>query len=121
MGNVDTNTMVNAASAAATTAGHVPLAPGKRSELSDEAMALASEYVPNSYPPVVVAGIARFIEFCLIATTGLAVYAIYVLPANNFGWRYPLAISGVAAVGVMAFQTAGIYRMKSFRSRSSQY
>src|SRR3954447_22229582 len=121
MGKFDAQMMVNAASAATAAAVGVSHTSGKGRELSAEAMALASEYVPNSYPPVVVAGIARFIEFCLIATTGLAVYAIYVLPANNFGWHYPLAISGVAAVGVMAFQTAGFYRMKSFRSRSSQY
>ena len=120
MGNVDTSTMVNAASAAVT-AGGIPHAPGKRSELSDEAMAVASEYVPTSYPPVVVAGIARFIEFCLIAAIGFAIYAIYVLPNNNFGWHYPLAISGVAAASVLAFQTAGIYRMQSFRSGVSQY
>ena len=95
--------------------------PSQRRELSAEAKALASEYVPTSYPPVVVAGIARFVEFSLIAAIGFAVYALYVLPANNFGWHYPLAIFGVAAVSVMAFQTAGIYRMRSFRSRSSQY
>src|SRR5436190_8891642 len=120
MGNVDPSTMVTAASAAVT-AGGIPHTPRKRSELSDEAMAVASEYVPTSYPPVVVAGIARFIEFCLIAAIGFAIYAIYVLPNINFGWHYPLAISGVATASVLAFQTAGIYRMQSFRSGASQY
>jgi Undecaprenyl-phosphate glucose phosphotransferase len=120
MGKFDAQMMVNAASAAGA-AGGMSNASGKGRELSAEAMAIASEFVPRSYPPIVVAGIARFIEFCLIAAIGLAVYAIYVLPANNFSWHYPLAIIGVAAISVMAFQTAGIYRMQSFRSRSSQY
>ena len=77
--------------------------------------------MPTSYPPVVVSGIARFIEFTLIAAIGFAIYAIYVLPASSLGWHYPAAIFGVAACGVLAFQTAGIYRMQSFRSRTSQY
>src|SRR4051812_47651678 len=102
MGKFDAQMMVNAAPAAAA-AGSMSQTSGNRRELSAEAMALASEYVAPSYPPVVVAGIARVIEFCLIAAVGLAVYAIYVLPANNFGWHYPLAIFGVAAVSVMAF------------------
>ena len=121
MENFDAQAMVNAASAAAAAAAGMPRPPGKRRELSAEAMAVASEYVPMSYPPVVVAGIARFIEFCLIAIVGFAIYAIYVLPTNNFGWHYPLAIAGVTIVSVLAFQTAGIYRMQSFRSRASQY
>jgi Undecaprenyl-phosphate glucose phosphotransferase len=120
MGKFDAQVMANAAAATATAARMAETA-GKRRELSAEAMALASEYVPISYPPVVVAGIARFIEFCLIAGIGLAIYAVYVLPTNKFAWYYPLAIFGVAIGGVMAFQTAGIYRMQSFRSRSSQY
>jgi Undecaprenyl-phosphate glucose phosphotransferase len=61
------------------------------------------------------------VEFCLIAAIGFAVYAVYVLPANSFTWYYPIAIFGVAACGILAFQTAGIYRMRSFRSRSRQY
>lgn len=116
MGKFDAKMMVNAAAA---TAGG--MSPDKPRVLSTEATALASEYVPASYPPVVVAGIARFIEFCLISAIGFAIYAIYVLPANKFGWHYPFAIFGVAAASIIAFQTAGIYRMKSFRSRSSQY
>src|SRR5215217_6087854 len=120
MGKLDGQVMVNASSATAA-AGGMSSSPGKRRELSAEAMALASEHVPTSYPPVVVAGFARLIELSVVAAIGLAVYAIYVLPGNNFGWHYPLAIFGVAALSVMAFQTAGIYRMQSFRSRSGQY
>ncbi len=121
MGTFDAQAVVNAATAAAAAAGNTPQTSSKRRELSPEAMDIASEYVPTSYPPVVVAGIARFIEFCLIATVGFAIYAVYVLPDNSFGWHYPVAIFGVAAASVVAFQTAGIYRMQSFRSRASQY
>jgi Undecaprenyl-phosphate glucose phosphotransferase len=120
MGKFDAQAMVNAVSAAGAARGMSQMS-GNGRKLSAEAMAIASEPVPKCYPPVVVSGIARFIEFCLINAIGLAVYAIYVLPFNKFTWHYPFAIYGIAAVSVMAFQTAGIYRMQSFRSRSNQY
>jgi Undecaprenyl-phosphate glucose phosphotransferase len=121
MGKIGAQTMVNAASSAATAAASLPRTSSNRGELSSEAAAIASEYAPPPYSPIVIAGIARFVEFCLIAAIGLAVYASYVLPANGFGWYYPMAIFGVAACSILAFQTAGIYRMRSFRSRSRQY
>ena len=92
-----------------------------RRALSPEALQVASEPVPQSYPPVVVAGIARSIEFSLIAAVGNAIYVASNLSDKNFGWHYPLAIFGVAAASVVAFQIAGIYRMQSFRSRAGQY
>ena len=121
MSEFDTRSMVNAATAAVPAAGLIPHAPAPRRTLSPEAMAIASEYMPPSYSAVVVAGIVRMIEFCLIAVIGFAVYGIYVLPANNFSWHHPAAIVGIAAVSILAFQTAGIHRVQSFRSRAGQY
>lgn len=121
MSKIDAHAMVNAASSAAAAAGSIPRAPSKRRELSAEAAAIASEYTPPSYSAIVVAGIARFIEFCVIAAIGFAAYVIYVLPANSFAWYYAAAIFGVAIGAVMAFQIAGLYRMQSFRSRTGQY
>ena len=119
MGTIGAQRIINVALPAETAAG--PRTPSNRAELSSEAAAIASEYAPPSYSPIVVAGVARFVEFCLIATIGFAIYAAYVLPANSFTWYYPIAIFGVAACSILAFQTAGIYRMRSFRSRSRQY
>jgi Undecaprenyl-phosphate glucose phosphotransferase len=121
MNEIDAPTMVNAVSSAAAAAGRTPHVPAARRTLSAEAMAIASEYAPPSYSPVVVAGIVRIIEFFLITAIGFAAYAIYVWPGNSFGWHYPAAILGVAACGVLAFQVAGIYRVQSFRSRAGQY
>jgi Undecaprenyl-phosphate glucose phosphotransferase len=118
MGKFDAQTVMNAASAAA---ADLPRMSSPRRELSPEAMAVASERVPISYPPIVVSGFARFVEFCLIAAIGHAVYAAYLLPNSDFGWHYPIAIFAVALISVAAFQVAGIYRMQSFRSRTSQY
>jgi Undecaprenyl-phosphate glucose phosphotransferase len=121
MSKIDAHAMVNAASSAAAAAGSIPRVPVTRRALSPEAMAIASEYAPPSYSPIVVAGIVRFIEFCLIAAIGFAAYGIYVLPTSGFSWHYPAAIFGVATCSLFAFQTGGIYRLQSFRSRTSQY
>ena len=113
--------MFNAATAAAPTAGSIPHRSGPPRALSPEALAIASEYMPPSYSSIVVAGVVRMIEAGLIALIGFALYGIYVLPANDFAWRYPAAIAATASVAVLAIQTAGIYRVQSFRSRSGQY
>ena len=121
MTQIDTQAVVNAASSAATAATTMPRPSMARSQLSPEAMAVASEFVPTSYPTVVVAGFARLIEFVLIASLGFAIHAAYIGQSQSVGWPYPLAIFGVATCAVLAFQTAGVYRMQSFRSRTSQY
>jgi Undecaprenyl-phosphate glucose phosphotransferase len=114
MGKFDAQAMVNAAAS-------MPRNIATPRELSPEALAIAAEYSPTPYAPVVVTGIARFVEFSLIAVVGFAVYVGYVLPSDDFSWYYPLAIFGVAITSVVAFEVAGIYRMQSFRSRTTQY
>jgi Undecaprenyl-phosphate glucose phosphotransferase len=121
MSEFDARGMVNAATATAAAAGSTAPTSDSHRTLSPEALAIASEYAPRSYSSIVVAGSVRMIEFVLIVAVGFAVYAIYVLPDNDFGWHYPAAIVGVAAIAVLAFQTAGIYRLPAFRSRSGQY
>ncbi len=121
MSEFDARSMVNAATAAVPAAGSIPRTPRPRRTLSAEAQAIASEYAPPSYSSIVIAGIVRMIEFGLIVLVGFAVYGIYVLQADDLAWHYPAAIVGIAAVGVLAFQTAGIYRIQSFRSRAGQY
>jgi len=92
-----------------------------RRELSPEAIAVASEQLPRPYSPVVVTGLAQFIEFCLIFAIGFVGYVLYVLPGNSFHWYYPAAILAVAAASVIGFQIAGIYRLQSFRSAVRQH
>jgi Undecaprenyl-phosphate glucose phosphotransferase len=120
MTQTDPHTLVDAASALAA-AGMSPRAPAPRRVLSAEALAVASEYAPRSYSPIVVAGIVRMVEFVLIVTIGFAVYGVYVVPGNGFEWHYPLAIAGIAIFSVLAFQTADIYHVQAFRSDASQF
>jgi Undecaprenyl-phosphate glucose phosphotransferase len=121
MNEFDEPTMVNAATAAVSATGPIPQRSAARRMLSSEPHALASEYTPPSYSPIVLVGMVRIIEFCLITVIGFAVYGIYILPASSFSWAYAVAIVGAALFAVAAFQTAGIHRMQSFRSRTAQY
>jgi Undecaprenyl-phosphate glucose phosphotransferase len=113
---------VNAASLSTISAlGTAARAPSPRRDLSAEALSVASEYAPPAYSPIVVAGVVRMIEFGLILVIGFAIYGIYVVPVNGLAWHYPVAITGVATLGVLAFQTCDIYHVPAFRSRASQY
>jgi len=115
MGNIDAQAIMNAAVTVAARPEQV------RRELSPEAIAVASEQLPRPYSPVVVTGLAQFIEFCLIFAIGFVGYVLYVLPGNSFHWYYPAAILAVAAASVIGFQIAGIYRLQSFRSAVRQH
>jgi Undecaprenyl-phosphate glucose phosphotransferase len=122
MTEFDARTMIDAAASSAMAAtGTVPRTPPPRRSLSADALSVASEYVPPAYSPIVVAGVVRMIEFGLIVVIGFAVYGIYVVPVNGLAWHYPVAITGVAALSILAFQTADIYQVQAFRSRASQY
>ena len=52
---------------------------------------------------------------------GLAVYVSYVVPIEGFEWRYAGAILGIAALAMLAFQTADIYQVQAFRGYEKQY
>ncbi len=101
--------------------GAVPRTSSARRSLSADALLVAAQYAPPAYSPIVVAGFVRMVEFSLIVVIGFAVYGIYVLPVNGLTWHYPVAIAGIAALSLLAFQTADIYQVQAFRSRASQY
>ncbi|HZS63892.1 MAG TPA: undecaprenyl-phosphate glucose phosphotransferase [Xanthobacteraceae bacterium] len=121
MSDFETHNSVHAAAAIASAPSSGPQMPTRPRSLSPEALAIASQHAPPSYSAVVVTGLVRIVEFLLIAAVGSAVYAAYVLPANPFGWHYPFAIGAIAGLCILGFQTVGIYRLQSFRSRALQF
>jgi Undecaprenyl-phosphate glucose phosphotransferase len=74
-----------------------------------------------AWSPIVVAGVVRMTEFALIVAVGMAVYVSYVVPIEGFEWRYAGAILGIAALAMLAFQTADIYQVLAFRGYEKQY
>jgi Undecaprenyl-phosphate glucose phosphotransferase len=93
----------------------------KSATLSAAAVAVAEKHAPAALSPIVLAGFVRMIEFALIVLVGLAVYIGYVARENGFEFYYLLAIFGIAALAMLAFQVADIYQVQAFRGKEKQY
>ena len=98
-----------------------PRAVPQPSLLSSEALAVARAPTPTPISPIVLAGAVRMGEFALIVLTGLAVYVAYLLPQEDFAWRYLGATFGIALLSMLAFQVADIYQVQAFRGYEKQY
>jgi hypothetical protein len=61
-------------------------APRSPQELSPAALAAAAKPYGAAYSPIVLAGLVRLIEFCLVMAVGLGVYLAYVVRADGFAW-----------------------------------
>ena len=90
-------------------------------ELSPLANRIASERVAAGISQIVLAGIARLTEFTTIAALGLTIYFLYVHPVEGFAWRYVLAIAGMSAAAVSAFQAVELYDVAAMRTRVHQF
>jgi Undecaprenyl-phosphate glucose phosphotransferase len=108
--------------AAAATAGTIA-APKRAAPraLTDAATLAAAEPVAPAMSPIVLAGAIRMIELAMIALVGVAIYAAYVVPQDGAAWHYFVAIAGVAALAMLAFQVADIYQVQAFRGHEKQY
>lgn len=119
METLDTRTMLQAATAAATAQSGVPRLERRR-RLTPVALSVVSEKVRPAFSPIVITGLVRLADFLLIALTGMAVYFGYVFQTDNFSWPYIVAIVGVAATAVLCFQAADIYDVQVFRGQLRQ-
>ena len=112
--------MMGAAAAVAAPADHAAAATAPK-VLSPAALDAAAQPAAPAWSPIVVAGTVRMLEFALITVVGLAVYLSYVVPIEGFEWRYVGAVLGIAALAMLAFQTADIYQVQAFRGYEKQY
>ena len=115
------STLDAAATAAATptnTTGQAPVE--RRRRLSQAALAIANQQVRPAYSPIVIAGVARVIDFALLSLVGIALYAAYVVRLAGFHWEYIAAILAMTAVAVICFQAADIYQVQVFRGQLRQ-
>ncbi len=87
----------------------------RRRRLSPAALAVTNQKVRAAYSPIVIAGIARMVDFLLIAGIGIALYLGYVTRIDGFHWSWLAAILGMTMTAIMCFQAAGIYEVQVFR------
>jgi Undecaprenyl-phosphate glucose phosphotransferase len=123
MTDIDTRAALNASGAAAVIdrlkAG-AGIAPQART-LSPEALAVADKPLQRPVSPIVLAGAVRMIEFALIVIVGMAIFAAYLPSGEGLYWRYQAATLAIAALAMLAFQTADIYQVQAFRGYEKQY
>ncbi len=94
----------------------------RRRRLSPAALAVVERKVRSAYSPTVIAGLVRLSDLLLIAATGFALYAAYVMPLDSyaFRWSYAGAIMGIAVCAVICFQAADLYEVEIFRHQLKQ-
>ncbi len=90
-------------------------------QLSAAAQIFTQQPYEPAYSPIVLAGTVRLIEAALVVAVGFGIYAAYVVPTYGFAWYYFVAIFGIAALAMMAFQIADIYQVQAFRGHEKQY
>jgi Undecaprenyl-phosphate glucose phosphotransferase len=121
MTDIDTRSALGGSDAAAVLdrlrAG--PRATPQARSLSREAQAVVAKPLELPVSPIVLAGFVRMGEFALIVLVGIAIFAFY-LPSDLY-WRYQAATLIIAALSMLAFQTADIYQVQAFRGYEKQY
>jgi Undecaprenyl-phosphate glucose phosphotransferase len=90
---------------------------GRGSPLAE--VATAGE-VNRAVSPLVLAGLVRFTEFCIIVAAGALVHFFYVVPIAGFSAVYYAAISASALLAVILYQALGLYKISAFRSPAAQ-
>ena len=122
MSSPEHSTIFDSAVALSSTVKSMPRAAASAPRaLSSAALAVAAQRFKQAYSPIVVAGIVRLIEAALVATVGLTLYFLYVVPHDGLVLYYPASVVGVALLALVAFQAADIYQIQAFRGHEKQY
>ncbi|MCO4319649.1 undecaprenyl-phosphate glucose phosphotransferase [Phyllobacterium sp. 21LDTY02-6] len=91
-----------------------------RSSLNATARTIASQYARPTNSPVMISGIMRIIEFLIIATSGIAVFMIYVGLSPYSVFHYLLAIVLTALAAVFLLELADSYQLATMRDPFSK-
>ncbi|MEM6463610.1 MAG: undecaprenyl-phosphate glucose phosphotransferase [Pseudomonadota bacterium] len=91
-------------------------ASGKQSEkIGRLAAQVAGQIGEDSYSPAMVTGIARLFEVSGLALIGVAIFALYVLPADGLNTAYVLICIAGALFSGLLFQISDGYQLQSLR------
>ncbi|MDB5554497.1 MAG: undecaprenyl-phosphate glucose phosphotransferase [Rhizobium sp.] len=123
MTDIDTRALSGASAAAVIDrlkAGAQNAGAGPRT-LSPEALAVTNKFLEPPVSPIVLAGAVRMAEFALIVIVGIAIFAVYLPSGEGLYLRYQIATLVIAALAMLAFQTADIYQVQAFRGYEKQY
>ncbi len=93
-----------------------PLGDADKEKIKKLAAQLSAQLGDEGVSPVIMTGLIRLVDFCLLALSGLTIQLIYVLPRSGFSFGYLLTILMGSALAVLAFQIADTYQIQSLRS-----
>lgn len=85
----------------------------KPAELNEIARTIATQYRRDTMSPVMVSGVLRLVEFCLLALSGLALFVAYVGMGTHLFWYYPVLVFGVSATAVLLLEIFSCYEIGS--------
>ena len=89
-------------------------------QLDSRAERAAAQPVTDPFSPIVLAGVVRAIDFALIASLGVILYAHIVMKGGGLVWHYTGASLTIAVLCTLAFQIADICQVQSFRALGPQ-
>lgn len=87
----------------------------RRRRLSPAASAVASQKVPAPYSQVVIGGLVRLADLCLISAAGLLLGFAHLGGLASPGWDYAVASVAVAFASVVSFQAVRLYDIHNLR------
>jgi Undecaprenyl-phosphate glucose phosphotransferase len=82
-------------------------------KLNKVAQQVAAQYRRDTTSPVMVSGVMRLVEFCLLFISGAALFAGYVGFDTRLLWHYPVIIGGTSLLTVILFEISDLYQIPS--------
>lgn len=98
----------------------LPANSGTKSRLVPIAETVANLSRKPGTSPVIIAGVARALEFTIVAALGAFITWFYIPPSTQIAPAYWIAVPGGALMTVLAFQGMGLYRLSAFRTFTAQ-
>ena len=92
----------------------------RKAELNAAAQAAAAGLTQQSISPILLAGLVRLVEFAAVLVTGVAIYFIYLAPADGIDWWYAVSLTGGSLLAVSLIQISGGYSIPALRSGGMQ-
>jgi hypothetical protein len=88
----------------------------RRTPVAALAETMARQSAAPAASPVVLAGLVRLADFCVVAASGASMYWLYLTTAQVSALAYSIAIPSLAALTVVMFQALGLNHVGAFRT-----
>jgi Undecaprenyl-phosphate glucose phosphotransferase len=77
--------------------------------LNSMARQIAAQYRRDTMSPVMVSGVLRIVEFCLLMVSGLGLFAFHVGVSTELAWHYPAVVAAASLTTIILLEIADCY------------